>query len=249
MTQFEQIFSKACIVGSTMKLGIFDSGIGGEAVAASLQTLLPEATIQVVNDRKNVPYGSKTTEEVISLTHAAIQPLLEGNCDIIILACNTASAAAIETLRTQYPEQDFIGFEPMVKPAAALSKTGVIAVCATPSTLASHRYAWLVEQYAKDTRIIEPDCSRWAYMIENNQINRDNIASIVNDCCDAGADIIVLGCTHYHWIKDLISEIAGERAMILEPSEAIARRVQAIMSTKAASADITLTAAGTPAAA
>src|SRR5690606_11182665 len=102
MTQFEQIFSKACIVGSTMKLGIFDSGIGGEAVAASLQALLPEATIQVVNDRKNVPYGSKTTEEVISLTHAAIQPLLEGNCDIIILACNTASAAAIETLRTQY---------------------------------------------------------------------------------------------------------------------------------------------------
>lgn len=229
MTQFEQIFTKACIVSSTMKLGIFDSGIGGEAVAASLRTIFPEATIQVVNDRKNVPYGSKTTEEVIRLTDTAIQPLIESGCDIIILACNTASAAAIETLRTRYPEQKFIGFEPMVKPAAALSRTGVIAVCATPSTLASDRYTWLVETYAKTTRIIEPDCSRWAYMIENNHIDRDEIASIVNDCCDAGADVIVLGCTHYHWIKDLISDIAAGRAVVLEPSEAVARRVKAML--------------------
>lgn len=218
-----------------MKLGIFDSGIGGEAVAVSLQTIFPEAIIQVINDRKNVPYGSKTTEEVIHLTNAAIQPLLQGNCDIIILACNTASAAALETLRLRYPSQQFIGFEPMVKPAAALSKTGVIAVCATPSTLASERYKWLAETYAKDTRIVEPDCSRWAYMIETNQIDRDEIAAIVNDCCDQGADAIVLGCTHYHWIKDLISEIADGRATVLEPSEAIARRIHVIMSGKEAS--------------
>lgn len=215
-----------------MKLGIFDSGIGGEAVAASLQSIFPATTIRVVNDRRNVPYGSKTTEEVVRLTTAAIQPLLEENCDIIILACNTASAAALETLRKQYPLQEFIGLEPMVKPAAALSKTGVIAVCATPSTLASSRYAWLIETYAKNTRIIEPDCSRWAYMIENNQIDRNEIATIVNDCCDQGADAIVLGCTHYHWIKDLISEIADGRATVLEPSEAIARRIQSIIASK-----------------
>lgn len=214
-----------------MKLGVFDSGIGGEAVATSLRMAFPEATIQVVNDKKNVPYGSKTTDEVTRLTDAAIQPLLTTKCDIIILACNTASAAALEVLRSKYPQQQFIGLEPMVKPAAALTKTGVIAVCATPSTLASDRYKWLVETYAKNTRIIKPDCSSWAYMIENDQIDRDGIAAIVNDCCDAGADVIVLGCTHYHWIKDLITEIAGSRATVLEPSEAVARRILAIMST------------------
>src|SRR5690606_20568475 len=156
--------------------GIFDSGIGGEAVAASLQLAFPSATIQVVNDKKNVPYGSKTTEQVIALTDAAIQPLLAAQCDIIIIACNTASAAALEILRSRYLAQSFIGLEPMVKPAALLTKTGIIAVCATPSTLASKRYEWLVATYAKNVRILQPDCSRWAYMIENKQIDRAEIA-------------------------------------------------------------------------
>jgi glutamate racemase len=145
------------------------------------------------------------------------------------LACNTASAATLETLRASYPAQQFIGLEPMIKPAAALTRTNTIAVCATPSTLASERYNWLVETYAKDIRTIEPDCSRWARMIEHNQIDREHVAAIINHCCEEGADVIVLGCTHYHWIKDLITEIANGRATVLEPSEAIARRIQAIM--------------------
>src|SRR5690606_15571961 len=102
-----------------MKLGVFDSGIGGETIAASLRIAFPKAEIEVVNDRKNVPYGSKSTEQIIILTDAAIQPLLTLSCDVIILACNSASAAAIETLRATYPEQKFIGLEPMIKPAAA----------------------------------------------------------------------------------------------------------------------------------
>lgn len=212
-----------------MKLGVFDSGIGGEAVAASLRLSFPWAQIQTVNDRENVPYGSKTTEQVIKLTEAAIQPLLDSDCDVIILACNTASAAALESLRERYPNQSFIGLEPMVKPAARLTKTGVIAVCATPSTLASSRYAWLVETYAKNTTILQPDCSRWAYMIENNQIDKTQIEAVVKNVLSQGADTIVLGCTHYHWIKDLISEIAGVEVNILEPSQAIANRVRAIL--------------------
>jgi glutamate racemase len=208
-----------------MKLGIFDSGIGGEAVAASLQTAFPRATIMTVNDHKNVPYGDKTPEEVVRLTDATIQPLLQAECDIIILACNTATAIAIEILRARYPKQKFIGIEPMIKPASVLTKTKTIAVCATPATLASTRYKSLVQKYGAHLTIIEPDCSRWAYMIQSNQINRQHIEEIVNDVCDQGADVIVLGCTHYHWIKDLIAVIAGDRAEILEPSEAIGRRV------------------------
>lgn len=212
-----------------MKLGIFDSGIGGEAVAEALQKEFPEAQIITVNDRKNVPYGDKSPVEVIHLTDAAIQPLLAASCDIIAIACNTATAYAIEQLRTTYPSQKFIGIEPMVKTAAALTKSQIIAVCATPATLSSERYNHLVKKYATHLEIIEPDCSQWAYWIENNTLNRQHIEAIVHDVCARGADVIVLGCTHYHWIKDLITEIADSRAVVIEPSEAIGRRVRQLL--------------------
>lgn len=208
-----------------MKLGIFDSGIGGEAIAASLREEFPNAAIIAVNDRKNVPYGDKTKEKIVSLTDIAIQPLLEARCDIIVIACNTATALAIETLRTKYPDQKFIGIEPMVKSAANTTKTETIAICATPATLASARYHNLIAKYGARLTIIEPDCSTWAYMIENNTVNRDEIQNVIEDICLRGADVIVLGCTHYHWIKDLIVELTKNRAEVIEPSEAIGRRV------------------------
>jgi glutamate racemase len=214
-----------------MKLGIFDSGIGGEAVAAALALTFPDADIMTVNDHANVPYGDKSPNEIIHLTDAAIQPLLHSRCDVIILACNTATAVAISTLRARYPAQKFIGIEPMIKTAANLTKTNVIAVCATPATLASDRYETLLTAHTAHLTILEPDCSTWAYMIENDQINRQQIAAVINRACNEGADVIVLGCTHYHWIKDMITEIAGNRAIILEPSEAIGRRIIAMMKT------------------
>jgi glutamate racemase len=212
-----------------MKLGVFDSGIGGEAVAAALQQTFPEATIITTNDRANVPYGDRSRDEVLRLTDRAIQPLLEAACDVIILACNTATTAAIAHLRSQYPAQKFIGIEPMIKPAAALTKTGIIAVCATPATLGSERYHELIEAYGSNLKIIEPDCHEWAYMIEHNQINHDKIAAIIERACSAGADVIVLGCTHYHWIKDDITALTRGRATVLEPSEAIGRRVSHLL--------------------
>ncbi len=219
-----------CIVyTSWMKLGIFDSGIGGEAVAAALQISFPNAEIMTVNDKDNIPYGDKSVDEVNRLTDQAIQPLLQAQCDIIVIACNTATAVAIENLRSHYPNQKFIGIEPMIKTAASLTKSKVIAVCATPATLDSQRYDELVEKYGAHLTIIEPDCTQWAYLIENNQLNRSHIESVANDACQQGADVIVLGCTHYHWIKDVIIELAAGRAQILEPSEAIGRRVSQLL--------------------
>lgn len=212
-----------------MKLGVFDSGIGGKAIANALKLTFPDAIIIKVNDCANIPYGDKTPDEVISLTNTAIQPLLKADCDIIILACNTATALAIETLRASYPEQKFIGIEPMIKTAAKLTTSHIVAVCATPATLASSRYNQLVKKFGTGLKIIEPDCSGWAQMIENNQINHQLISQTITNVCDRGADVIVLGCTHYHWIKDLIIELTNGRTQVIEPSEAIGRRVKALL--------------------
>lgn len=228
-----------------MKLGVFDSGVGGKAMAASLQISFPHAEIYVENDHKNVPYGSKPAEQILALTDTAIQPLLNEKCDVIVIACNSATMAAIEILRTRYPYQRFIGLEPMVKPAAQITKTGTIAVCATPATLASKRYAWLKDTYAKDVTVIEPDCSNWARMIEEGTIDKEQIKKSIIECLDSGADAIVLGCTHYYWIKDMITAIAAGRAAVLEPSEAIARRAMAILE-EAGSPVSTVTAASLP---
>lgn len=208
-----------------MKIGIFDSGIGGEAIASEIRKSFPTQDVLVANDRKNLPYGEKSQEEVILLTKSAIKPLLNAGCEVIIIACNTATALAIESLRIQYPDQKFIGIEPMIKTASQLTKSATVAVCATPGTLSSQRYRNLKKKFAKGVRIIEPDCRDWAYLIENSQLNIAEIRALVDNVCSQGADVIVLGCTHYHWIKSTIEEYAAGRAKIIEPTEAITKRL------------------------
>lgn len=212
-----------------MRIGIFDSGIGGDAVAHELKKEFPHADIVTASDREHMPYGSRSPEEILSLTETAIDPLLQSGCDVIVLACNTATAVVIDSLRLKHPTQPFVGLEPMVKPAAALSKSGVIAVLATPATLASERYQAAKQEHATTVDVIEPDCSDWAALIEAESMNREKIDDTVQECLDAGADIIVLGCTHYHWIKQEIVEQAGLNATVLDPSEAIARRIRELL--------------------
>ena len=212
-----------------MRLGIFDSGIGGEAIAESLRTAFPTADITTVNDHEHVPYGDRTLEDIAQLTDTAIQPLLASHCDVIVIACNSATAAAIELLRSRYPQQLFVGLEPMIKPAVAMTKTGTIAVCATPATLASNRYRQLKETFAQTTAVLEPDCSGWSRMIEGNEINEDHIEQIIEDVCAAGADVVVLACTHYHWVREVIERATSGRATVIDPSDAIADRVRSLL--------------------
>lgn len=212
-----------------MRIGVFDSGIGGQAVAAILEREFPLAEVLTIDDRAHVPYGTRSAAEILSLTDAAIQPLLKSRCDIVVIACNTATAVAIEQLREQYPDQKFIGLEPMVKPAPALSKSGVIAVCATPATLASERYGRAKQLYADDVRVFEPDCSDWASLIEGSQMNRQHIDTVVMACLEQRADVIILGCTHFHWIKDEIVQAVDGKAVVLEPTDAIVRRVKELL--------------------
>ena len=212
-----------------MKIGVFDSGVGGQAVAARLSELIPEADIISINDHANVPYGTRPVEEIIELTNAAIQPLLSGRCDAIVIACNTATTVAITWLRNTYPDATFIGIEPMVKPAAEMTQTKTIAVFATPATLASKSYASLKETWAQDTTVIEPDTSTWASLIEAKLTSEVPIEEATLDAIKNGADVIVLACTHYHWLKERAVMSADGRAEILEPSDAIGNRIKSLL--------------------
>lgn len=209
-----------------MRIGVFDSGIGGEAIARDIKLAFPDAKIVTVNDRRNVPYGNRTAEDIIRLTNSALQPLLKGRFDYIVIACNTATATSIDWLRTVYPSQTFIGLEPMIKPASELSMSGKIAVFATPATLASNRFTSLKKEYLVEKTCIEPDCSSWAKMIEDTQVNESQIQQTIELVLSKGVDIIVLACTHYHWIRELIKELVNDRAIVIDPSDAIVNRIK-----------------------
>ena len=212
-----------------MKIGVFDSGIGGKAVAEELQRLIPDAEVLYVSDSAHVPYGGRPQQEIIELTEAAIQPLLDAACDAIVIACNTATTNAIGALRQAHPAQHFVGLEPMIKPAAALTKTKTIAVLATPATLASERYAQLKNDWAADITVIEPDCASWASNIEHDAIEKIPLETTMSALKDNDVDVIVLGCTHYHWLKDRIEQLAGPTVTVLEPSNAIKERIHSLL--------------------
>lgn len=218
-----------------MKIGVFDSGVGGKSIAEKLQIDFPDEQIMYVDDHVHLPYGDRTPGDVTRLTELAIQPLLFARCDVIVLACNTATAAAIDYLRATYPKTPFVGLEPMIKPAVALTLSGIIAVCATPSTLASTRYDVLKKEYALNIRILEPNCSTWANMIENSEVDDVLIFNTINNACNNGADVIVLACTHYHWIKEEILKVANNRAVVIDPSDSISERVGTILTSRKSS--------------
>lgn len=212
-----------------MHIGVFDSGIGGKFVAAKLAELLPDAEIMSIDDHEHVPYGNREPDDIIQLTKNAIQPLLDAKCDAIIIACNTATTVAIATLRTIYPSVNFIGIEPMVKPAASMTHSGVIAVLATPRTLQSDRYKEIKNTWAKNIVVIEPDCSDWAKLIEDGDSTKIQAESVVAKLVKQQVDIIVLGCTHYHVIKERISDASGDSVTVLEPTDAIANRIKSLL--------------------
>lgn len=216
-------------------IGVFDSGMGGKSVATALAHAFPDATIIFKNDAKHVPYGDKTPQQLLGFIVPILESLVAEGCQLIVIACNSATTTLITELRARI-SVPLVGMEPMVKPAALRTKTGVIAVCATPLTLASQRYQWLKETYAHGVKVLEPACNDWAYMIEHNQVNEAHIRKQIAAVCDQGADVIVLGCTHYHWIEDTIQEMAHGRAVVIQPEQAIVAQVRRVLTALARSA-------------
>lgn len=211
-----------------MKIGVFDSGAGGLHVAQAIQKALPEHQILYAEDRDHVPYGTRDINEIHSFVRPILESLTAEGCQIIVIACNTVTTNLISQLR-QEMSVPLVGMEPMIKPAAAATKTKVIAVCATPRTLASQRYQWLKSQYARDITVLEPDCSDWALMIETDKLNRNKIKNLIEDACAKGADQIVLGCTHYHWIEEIIRSMTSGQAEVIQPESAVITQLKRLI--------------------
>lgn len=211
-----------------MKIGVFDSGLGGLSVVKAIEKELPAAEIIFKNDAAHVPYGTRSIAEIYEFTKPIIKELVEQGCQVVVIACNTVTTNLIDQLRRDF-SVPFVGMEPMIKPAASLTKSKTIAVCATARTLQSQRYNWLTNNYAANIKILEPDCNSWATMIETDNLDRRKIKDVVDDVCDQGADVIVLGCTHYHWIEEIIKQIAGNRATVLQPEAPVIKQLSSVL--------------------
>lgn len=208
-----------------MKIGVFDSGLGGLSVARALEKALPEHEVIFRHDPEHFPYGSKKPEELIDYVEPIVQGLVRAGCAVIVIACNTVSTTMITELRKRVAIH-LVAIEPMVKPASELTTAGVIAVCATPTTLKSDRYKQLKQDYASGIKVLEPNCASWSRMIETRKLDHALIADTITDVLTLGADVIVLGCTHYHWIQEEIQELAKDKAIVIQPEAAIIKEVK-----------------------
>lgn len=211
-----------------MKIGVFDSGVGGLSVANAIRAALPDHEVLLREDKEHVPYGTRQPAEILSFVVPIFQALVDDGCQVIVVACNTVSTTLAGELRQQF-DIPLVVIEPMVKPAAELTKSKIIAVCATPTTLASPRYHWLKTTYAAGIKVLEPDCADWPAMIEHNAVDQRKVAAHINESLQAGADVIVLACTHYHWIEAEIVALAAGKATVLQPEQAIIRQLKRVL--------------------
>lgn len=211
-----------------IKIGVFDSGVGGQSVINAINQEIPGLEIVYKDDKAHVPYGSRGVAEIHELVRPIFREFINEGCQAIVVACNTVTTNLIEGLRQEF-DIPMVGMEPAVKPAAQQTSSGVIAVCATPRTLSSKRYEWLKENYAEGIEVLEPDCSDWALMIEENGVEREKVAKTIEDVISKKADVIVLGCTHYHWIEELIREIASGRAAVIQPETPVITQLKLVL--------------------
>lgn len=211
-------------------IGFFDSGVGGISVLKEAIKLLPKEEYIYFGDSKNAPYGTKSKDEVKELTFRAVEFLINRNAKAIVIACNTATSAAIEDLRLKYNSIPIIGIEPALKPAVEYNEGGNIVIMATPMTLAEEKFKRLLGKYG-DTATINPlPCSGLVEFIERGIISGEELNSYLREKLNVYKDIkistIVLGCTHYPFIKEELKKIVGEKISIIDGSEGTVKQLK-----------------------
>jgi glutamate racemase len=208
-------------------IGVLDSGIGGLSVLREMRALLPDADLVYVADQAFAPYGERSLDEVRTRAAAVVSHLLDLSCAPIVIACNTASAAALHHLRQVHPDVPFVGMEPAVKPAAETTGAGVIGVLATPATFQSELYASVVDRHSNGVEVIAQPAPGLVELVEEGHLDaalpllRGYLAPMI----EAGVDRLVLGCTHYPFLIDQIRRILPEDVAIIDPAPAVARQV------------------------
>jgi glutamate racemase len=214
-------------------VAIFDSGIGGLSVLRQLAETLPHENILYFADQAHVPYGPRPAQEIRHFCQAIGQFLIDQGAKIIVLACNTASAAALTHLRQLWPATPVVGMEPAVKPAAQQTKSGKVGVLATAVTFDSPRYADLLNRFGQNITVYEDACPGLVELIEAGEIHSPQtgqlLRPILAPMLNAGIDTLVLGCTHYPFVLSLLAEIAGKQVTIIDPAPAVARQTARVL--------------------
>ena len=215
-------------------IGLFDSGMGGLSVWREIRAALPQESLIFFGDGVRCPYGSRPEEEVLQFTVEAAERLIAEGCKLIVIACNTATAVAIDTLRESYPNIPFVGLEPAIKPAALTTKSGIVAVLATKRSLEGKLFLHTSEKYADKVQIIKSVGEGFVEIVEQGEEDTPAaeaaVRRVVEPIIEAGADKIVLGCTHYPFLRKTIEGvIAGREVEIIDSGSAISRRVSQLL--------------------
>lgn len=214
-------------------IGVFDSGVGGLSVLRAIRQILPTQSIVFLADQAHVPYGRRSLGEVRQYSEAITRFLLAQGAKLIVVACNSASAASLHHLRHIFPAIPFVGMEPAVKPAAEQTRTGVVGVLATPATFQGELYASVVERFAHDVTILKNTCPGLVEEIEAGRLDSKQTRQILEQALlpmmTQHIDTIVLGCTHYPFVIPLIQEIVDTQVRVIDPAPAIAKQTERLL--------------------
>ena len=214
-------------------IGLFDSGVGGLSIWRQVVHALPSESLLYVADQANVPYGHRSADEIQANSLGIADHLVAQGCKAIVVACNTASAVALEPLRQRFPQLPILGLEPAVKPAVQLTRSGVVGVMATPATFQGQLYRATVGRYATAVHVVEQVCVGLAELVEQGDLEGPDcdarLMGYLQPMLDAGADTIVLGCTHYPFVIESIRRLVGPAMAVLDPAPAVARHLADVL--------------------
>ncbi|MBQ5830574.1 MAG: glutamate racemase [Alistipes sp.] len=215
-------------------IGVYDSGFGGLSVWRELHRALPRESLIYLGDGKNCPYGNKSEEQIRELAERAVGDLVERGCKMVVVACNTATAAAIEYLRERFSHIPIVGLEPAVKPACAMTRSKVVGVMATERSLAGRKFLSTLERYGQGVEVLKVVGEGFVEAVEadaeQEPRTEELVRRAVEPMIERGADVIVLGCTHYPFLGDVIRRVVGDREVaVIDSGEAVEKRVESLL--------------------
>lgn len=217
-------------------IGIFDSGVGGVSVLRAIREQIPEESVIYFGDQGHIPYGPRPMEQIRNFSEVITNFLLAQGAKIIVVACNTASAAALKYLREKFPYMQFVGMEPAVKPAAEHTQTGRVGVLATPATFQGALYASVVERFANGVELLQDTCPGLVQQIEQGNLNgketRRILEAALMPMLEKNIDTVVLGCTHYPFVIPLIQQIVGDNVRVIDPAPSVAKQAGRLLEAK-----------------